>query len=449
MATAARKFVTISGLSDEVRIPRLGRIRLGHINVNNASGNTYPIEDPFFHVPPEVQEVYGEHPTELDIMFPVNDRGVVFPQAYEYYGSARRLLCTGNGKEAMRWNKDALVSQPCGCPCDLLGKGCKQRGHLMVMLPKVKNQGGVYQVDTGSINAIIAINSTLNILAPEDNPDSGMLGYFAMVPMKLRRVARDIYPNGMHKKSYPLQLSLNANEDEIKDLRARRDEILAKTRCWVVEQPEQTTPEDDPGMIITIDDKPLERTSTTADTPLVSVQSNLARESTQQTSEQIPETSLTSSSAPLQALQAAEEPKPTPNETRTEIAHPTNAQPQPTAQAPKNPTPPANQAFPRHSRPTLSSSTEAPAPAQGQPTRTAVPTARESVTPLSMTLTRPQQDRILAKTRGINIPDDIVRQKTATLTKKEASGLIDRLDRGDFSFFEKREVKAVPLPQSA
>jgi hypothetical protein len=267
--------------------------------------------------------------------------------------------------------------------------------------------------------------------------------------MKLRRVARDIYPNGMHKKSYPLQLSLNANEDEIKDLRARREEILAKTRCWVVEQPEQTNPEDDPGMIITIDDKPLERTSTTADTPLVSVQSNLARESTQQTSEQIPETSLTSSSAPLQALQAAEEPKPTPNETRTEIAHPTNTQPQPTAQAPMNPTPPADQAFPRHSRPTLSPSTEAPAPAQGQPTRTAVPTARESVTPLSMTLTRPQQDRILAKTRGINIPDDIVRQKTATLTKKEASGLIDRLDRGEFSFFEKREVKAVPLPQSA
>jgi hypothetical protein len=209
-------------------------------------------------------------------------------------------------------------------------------------------------------------------------------------------------------------------------------------------------------MIITIDDKPLERPNATADTPLVSVQSNLARESTQQTSEQMPETSPTPSmaqahmaNAPLQALQADEAPTPTPSGTRTEIAHPTNAQPQPTAQAPKNPTPPADQAFPRHSRPTLSSSTEAPAPAQGQPTRTAVPTARESVTPLSMTLTRPQQDRILAKTRGINIPDDIVRQKTATLTKKEASGLIDRLDRGDFSFFEKREVKAVPLPQSA
>lgn len=449
MATTARKFVTISGLSDEVRIPRLGRIRLGHINVNNASGSTYPIEDPFFHVPPEVQEVYGEHPTELDIMFPVNDRGVVFPQAYEYYGSARRLLCTGNGKEAMRWNKEALVSQPCGCPCDLLGKGCKQRGHLMVMLPKVKNQGGVYQVDTGSINAIIAINSTLNILAPEDNPDSGMLGYFAMVPMKLRRVARDIYPNGMHKKSYPLQLSLNANEDEIKDLRARREEILAKTRCWVVEQPEQTNPEDDPGMIITIDDKPLERANATADTPVLSVQTSLARESTQQTSDQMPETSPTPANTPLEALQAADRPTPTHSEPKAEIAHPANAQPQPTAQAPKSSTPLADQAFPRPGRPTLSPSVEAPTPAQGQPTRTPVPTARESVTPLSMTLTRPQQDRILAKTRGIKIPDDIVRQKTARLTKKEASGLIDRLDRGDFSFFEKREVKAVPLPQSA
>jgi hypothetical protein len=66
-----------------------------------------------------------------------------------------------------------------------------------------------------------------------------------------------------------------------------------------------------------------------------------------------------------------------------------------------------------------------------------------------MTLTKPQLERILSKTRGIKIPDDVVRTMTATLSKREASDLIGRLDKQDYSFFERTEVKEVPVPISA
>ena len=255
MTMTKRKFVSITGLSDIRRIPRLGRIRLGHINHNTQTEKNYPMEDPFFHVPAEVAKVYGEQPTELNIMFPVNDRSVVFPQAYEYYGNARRLLCKGDGTDAIRWDSQKLSMVATPCPCDLLGNGCKQRAHLQVLLPRVKSTG-IYQIDTSSENSIIAINSYLDMLAPLDHPEHGILGYFAMVPLKLRRVERDIYPNGIHRKTYPLELELDATEEEIESLRARKDAMLAKTRRWVVQLPEELNPEDDRDAIVTINDAP-------------------------------------------------------------------------------------------------------------------------------------------------------------------------------------------------
>jgi hypothetical protein len=446
MATSARKFVTIPGFSDNVRIPRLGRIRLGHMNHNTMSGKTNPEEDPYFLVPPEVAEVYGERPTELDIMFPVNDRAVIFPQAYEMYGSSRRLLCSGNGKEAMRWNKEALDYVSCACPCDFYGKECGERAHLMVMLPKVKNQGGVYQIDTGSINSMLAINSTLNILAPLENPDNGLLGYFAMVPMKLRRVPRDIYPNGIHRKSYPLQLSLNANDEEIQELRKRKEEILAKTRCWVVEEPEQVNPEVDPGAIVTIDNKPLNQMADPAfatGLPMVTLDAPAAPTGSQD--------------HPAQAgTVALEVPIPIPSSPTattgpTTVTSPAHPSPIPATASLPMATTPSSKATPAQAAMATATSAGAQAPAPVvQATRPATPpTAPQPVAPLNMTRTKAQLDRILGKTRAIKIPDEVVHEKTAALTKKQASELITQLDRRDFSFFEKTEVTSVRVPLSA
>lgn len=441
MATPVKKYVTIAGLSDRIMIPRLGRIRLGHVDHNTNSNKTSPKEDPFFLVPKEVAEVYGETPTELDVMFPVNDRAIIFPQSYRYFGSSKRLLCSGNGQEGQRFNSSTLKTELCACPCNLLGNGCRERANLMVMLPKVRNQGGVYQIDTGSIHAIIAINSTLNILSPEDNPDNGMLGYFAMVPMKLRRVPRDIYPNGIHRKSYPLQLSLQANEEEIAVLRTRKEEILSKTRCWTVEEPEDENPEMDPGAIITIDDQPLRAHTTSTDAPPLSqaVQDSGGSTPAEQADKALSTTQTAesgsmppSTTAPTAGSTAALPSSPAPITVPPKAVDTQSAEPS---------APPAD------SKPTGAAPVSGNS-GQGKPIPSR-PAAQASVSPLSMTLTKPQLERILSKTRGIKIPDDVVRTMTAKLSKRDASDLIGKLDKQDYSFFERTEVKEVTVPISA
>lgn len=387
------KFSSIVGLSDEVRIPRLGRIRLGHINHNTLTNKTYPQEDPHFLVPAEVAEVYGNNPTELDIMFPVNDRSIVFPQALEYYGASKRLLCTGNGKEAKRWSQEALNYTSCDCPCPLYNNGCSERAHLMVILPKVKNQGGVYQIDTGSIQSITAINSTLNILAPEKDPDNGILGYFAMVPMKLRRVKRDIYPNGHHKTSYPLQISLVANSEEIEQLRARKGEILAKTRCWVVEEAEQLNPTNDTEAPITIDDQPLDQAS------------------------------------PPMPQQAASK----------------NSQDPPSTISPQVTQEPSTESRPADSLSPITSTPSDVSTSQEQSPPLSIPKA----VPLDLTITQPQMNLILQHTRKIAIPDEEVERRISRLTKKEASSLITQLTKKNFRFFEQHESSSVQVAVSA
>lgn len=406
-AQQRRRFVSIVGLSDERRIPRLGRIRLGHVNHNTQSSKSYPEEDPFFHVPEEVARVYGtDKPTELDVMFPVNDRSIVFPQAYEYYGNSKRLLCSGDGREAIRWDPQALSMQPTECPCDLLNEGCKQRGHLLVILPKVR-QTGVYQIDTSSRMSIVGINSFLHMLAPEDHPEMGVLGYFAMVPLKLRRVPRDIHPKGYHRKSYPLELVLDATDEEITALRNKKDEILLQTRKWVVQVPEQSNPEQDTGAIITIDGKDPQESATS-----------------QPTGEDKPATTSTVAE-PSNSSEA------TPDSTATNPI-PTTASssgPQPTTPVPQG----------SSSQPTTPQATSPAQPATQAPVRPLRPD----------TMTTAQRARILSKTKLVKIPDEAVDAVIRNYTKKQASELINRIDAGDFSAFDRREQKEVPLPAAS
>lgn len=400
-----RRFVSIIGLSDERRIPRLGRIRLGHVNHNTQSSKSYPEEDSFFHVPEEVARAYGsDKPTELDIMFPVNDRRIIFPQAYEYYGSNKRLLCSGDGREAMRWNSQQLSMQATDCPCDLLGDGCKQRGHLLVMLPKVR-QTGVYQIDTSSLMSIISINSFLHMLAPDDQPETGLLGYFAMVPLKLRRVPRDIHPKGHHRKSYPLELSLDATDEEIKELRAKKDEILLHTRKWVVQVPDQSNPEHDTGAIVTIDDKAPQDFATQLKTPADPAKDTSpatgAPEAPQPVIATAPDHSASSPSAP-----------------------------------PKEPTAGSSPEIPNSTVPPTQRLPHTGTPAPVRPLRTD-------------SMTAAQRARILSKTRAIQIPDHAVDAVITGLTKKQASEMINRIDGGDFSAFDRRETTEVPLPAAS
>ncbi len=192
----------IKGLNTRRRLPRLGKIRLGKKSVSKKSGKEYPVETSYFVVPPEVAKVYGDEPTELDVLFPVEERSVIAPYAYEFYGSGKGLKRICDGEVAWQMNEKTGEMEQKECTCEVPGQGeCKARMHLMVMLPKV-NVGGVYQIDTGSVNSIIDINSSIDWAR-------SVAGRVAMVPLKLKREPRETHHGGKKQTHYTLRLVLD------------------------------------------------------------------------------------------------------------------------------------------------------------------------------------------------------------------------------------------------
>ena len=217
-----QRVTTIKGLSDRRRLPRIGRIRLG-LKAVTTSGKEYPKEVEYFVVPDEVRKVYGDKPLELDVMFPLNDMGAVFPVAYKSYGSGKGLRCTGDGETAHRVNETTKEMEQIKCPCNLLEeKKCKQTGTLMVMLPKV-SVGGIYQCTTSSINSIIDIASCLDYV-------SALIGRFAMVPLKLRRVKTETHHDDKKQNHYTLQVIFDGDINTINALRGDTLRVLEHPR---------------------------------------------------------------------------------------------------------------------------------------------------------------------------------------------------------------------------
>lgn len=164
----------IKGLSERRRMTRLGKIRLG-IKVPNNSGNgDHPKATDYFVVPEEVAALYGETPTELPIMIPIEDDEFWCSQYYRRYSKTRGLVCKGDGVTCNRMvdTKTGDVAgrtttevywkneMPCAgreCP-DYQGKKCQEVMNLQFILPDVPGLG-IWQIDTGSINSILNINS--------------------------------------------------------------------------------------------------------------------------------------------------------------------------------------------------------------------------------------------------------------------------------------------------
>lgn len=229
-------------ISTARRLPRLGKIRLGLKKVSARSGKEYPTETPYFVVPREVGTVYGNAPVELDVMFPVNDEEIIFPQQLEYYGSSRGLKCHGNKEIAME-RQESGGWQERKCPCERLEKGeCSERGHLLVLLPKV-SVGGLYQIDTGSYHSIVDVNSGIDYV-------KALVGRIAMVPLKLRRIARDTHAEGSKQTHYTLQLTLDANVEGINKLREDTTRVIQYAH-YQIEGPVMENPAKDlPDMVV-------------------------------------------------------------------------------------------------------------------------------------------------------------------------------------------------------
>jgi len=199
----------IDGLSGIVRIPRLGKIHLGIKAFSERAQAEYPKATDYFVVPQEVAAVYGEKPTELDILFPVEDPEQFAQQWLRAYSMTQGLVCIGNGitarakidvdtgalasHETKTWQwQDELVCNPQECP-EYESKRCRRVMNLQFLLPKVPGLG-VYQIDTSSFYSIVNINSMIAML-------KGLFQRCSMIPLTLALGPIEVTPQGLKKKT--------------------------------------------------------------------------------------------------------------------------------------------------------------------------------------------------------------------------------------------------------
>ncbi len=251
----------IKGLSEKRRIPRISKIHLG-IKVSTKDGEKqYPKAVDFFVLPmrensgdaflaqavryrqaeaaqvsltpvdraaleatmndarlkmealftPEgrqISAVYGPLPRELDVLFPSDKPEECFPQSYKSYNRGTGLFCKGDGVKAMRVGENGAMTEiDCAGPeCPIYkDKKCSEMANLMVMIPRV-SIGGCWQIDTGSVNSIIDVNSGMDQVKAH-------VGRLAMVPCKLRVVRRQVTAEGKKKSIFTLQVGISSWED--------------------------------------------------------------------------------------------------------------------------------------------------------------------------------------------------------------------------------------------
>jgi len=257
----------IKGISDVRRMPRVGKIRCG-IRVKKSKPDqrckheqsamcgycSYPKDTDTFIVPPEVAKVFGENPKELDIVFPVEEDEEIFPQSLRMY-KGPRLFCHGDGRTANRIDEEKGTMSVIECPCEYYNVSCFPRASLMFLMPKVTVKGA-YQLDTGSVNNIFTINSSLQYLR-------FLLGRVAFVPLTLKRVPRSVQtPDGKVVNKALLALEFNGNIHDVARLRQRDmvQQIMADEKLALPPAPEvsdeEVHDEEDRGETVIVEDTP-------------------------------------------------------------------------------------------------------------------------------------------------------------------------------------------------
>jgi hypothetical protein len=238
----------IEGLSEIVKIPRLGKIHLGVKVTSKEKKNVqYPKATDYFVVPDEVKAVYGEKPTELEIMFPVEDPEIFAQQWLRAYSLTQGLVCIGNGVDARRkvdiatgamadhetkqWEWKEMTCDSQECP-EYQTKRCRRVMNLQFLLPNVPGLG-VYQIDTSSFYSIVNINSMIKMI-------KGILGRCSMVPLTLALGPIEVSPPGITKKTvYIMHIKKNIKLAQLAQIAQ-----LPPARVLIPE-PETEVPPDD------------------------------------------------------------------------------------------------------------------------------------------------------------------------------------------------------------
>ena len=210
----------IKGISNQRRMRRLGKVRLGEKKINDK-GKEYPSAlDHFnFEDAPELLAIYGPNCKTIDVMIPNENVDAFFPQERKCYRTSG-LFCRGDGETATRvhvglsdGDKNAKAV-PKGQPLDPAGaefikeqglkldvgdmfdmpclgedcpftekKLCKPIGRFMFMVPKAQRVG-VFEISTTSYNSIIEINSAIDTIRV-------IAGRISMIPLKLSLVPKE------------------------------------------------------------------------------------------------------------------------------------------------------------------------------------------------------------------------------------------------------------------
>lgn len=160
---------TIEELSQERRFPRLGKIKIGiKVTAKNKKGEDIEIPKSidYFRATGRYanlfHKVYGEKPSVIDIVFPLDDIKNILSFYYRSYKSGG-LWCFGDGVIANRVNDEGKLAER-DCPCEILEKGdCSENLRITFLLPKVPVIG-VWQLQTKSINTRLNSFSQLDIV---------------------------------------------------------------------------------------------------------------------------------------------------------------------------------------------------------------------------------------------------------------------------------------------
>ncbi len=184
----------IKDLSETVRLPRLGKIHLGIKDPEKG----YPKKTEYFVFPKDhsdyesLVKLFGEKPKELRILIPVEDEEAWAAQYYKAYNQTFGLICKGDGETAMQLadattkqmptketRTTTLQEREClGTKCpDYIAKKCHEVMNLRFIIPEVPGLG-VWQIDTGSKNSIININSCARVI-------KRAFGRVSMIPLRL------------------------------------------------------------------------------------------------------------------------------------------------------------------------------------------------------------------------------------------------------------------------
>ena len=234
-----------------LRLPRLGKIRLGIKKLSAKSGKEYPVETDYFVVPKEVQALYGPEPKELPVMIPTENEEMFLRQYYAVYGSSQKLWCQGDGETAERrtfktvGNEQVAAGiEKMACPgpddCDFAKeKGCKARTDLMVILPEV-SMGGCWQLSTGSTVSDIDIRSGLEMART-------MVGRIAWIPMLLERTPVKIPDpkTGKMNTHHTVRLIPAIDLKSLPALRQDNQRIADWSKRYALPEPVVEGPEDD------------------------------------------------------------------------------------------------------------------------------------------------------------------------------------------------------------